>query len=127
MSKKLIAVSMLSLVAGVCFYGNHLSAWERHAMNDCKHSEKDCKSESKKCNKKDGSCKEMSATCKEDYNECKADAKGDDMSSFKYHLSPYSKSLFENFTPKQREKAMDLADKNKMSPDDAVMKVNSSN
>ena len=47
----------------------------------------------------------------------------DDESSFAGQLSPYTYNYWRDFNPDQRKKAMDLADKNKMSPDDAVAKV----
>ncbi len=56
---------------------------------------------------------------KKPIDECR---KGD-ASSFESSLSHYSAAKYRSFTPEQKKKAMDLADNNKMSPDDAVDKV----
>lgn len=47
----------------------------------------------------------------------------DDESSFASQLSPYTHNYWRSFSPDQKKRAMDMADKNKMSPDDAVEKV----
>ncbi len=47
----------------------------------------------------------------------------DDESSFASKLSPYTYNYWRDFSADQRKKSMDYADKNKMSPDSAVEKV----
>lgn len=52
-------------------------------------------------------------------DECRKD----DEAAFNAKLSPYTHNFWRDFTPDQRKKAMDYADKNKMDPDAAVEKV----
>ncbi|HSW87003.1 MAG TPA: hypothetical protein VLG49_05850 [Rhabdochlamydiaceae bacterium] len=46
-----------------------------------------------------------------------------DESSFASRLSAYSYQQYLRLTPEQKKQAMDFADNNKMSPDDAVARV----
>lgn len=57
--------------------------------------------------------------------QCKKDAMKDDGATFAGSLSPYAYKQYKNFSEAQKKKAMDYADNNKMSPDDAVAKVTS--
>ena len=108
MKTKTIALTMLALSAGFCLSTNEV-AWERKGMSDCKKEEK--------------SCTDSPASCKKESAECKKDAPKTDETSFSHQLSPAYKSMFKNFNAGQKMQAMDMADKNKMAPDDAVAKV----
>jgi hypothetical protein len=46
-----------------------------------------------------------------------------DESSFTSRLSAYSYQQYLRLTPEQKKQAMDFADNNKMSPDEAVLRV----
>ena len=46
-----------------------------------------------------------------------------DETAFQKELAPYSQRYWRDFSPDQKKRAMDLADKNKMTPDAAVEKV----
>jgi hypothetical protein len=56
-------------------------------------------------------------------DKCVKESGKADESSFASSLSPYTYGMYKDFTPDQKKRAMDFADHNKMSPDDAVMKV----
>jgi hypothetical protein len=56
-------------------------------------------------------------------DRCKKEMMKEDEATFSSSLSPFAKKQYQGFTPEQRKKAMDYADSNKMSPDDAVAKV----
>ncbi len=68
-----------------------------------------------------------------DYPKCRKDGKSDqrcqkenredNLYTFGAELSTDSFTVFNDFTADQKDKAMRLADGNKMSPDDAVAKV----
>ncbi len=111
MKTKTVALTLLALSAGFCLSTNEV-AWQREAMSDCKKEEK--------------GCTDSAASCKKEAEECKRDAHKTDEGSFYHKLSPVYRSMFKNFNAKQKVQAMDMADKNKMSPDDAVAKVASS-
>lgn len=108
MKTKTVAFTMLALSASFCISTNEV-AWERKAMSDCKKEEK--------------SCTDSPSSCKKEAEECKQDAHKTDEGSFYHKLSPVYRSMFKGFNAKQKVQAMDMADKNKMSPDDAVAKV----
>jgi hypothetical protein len=56
-------------------------------------------------------------------DKCKREMQKNDESTFSAALSPYAKKQYQGFSSDQRRKAMDYADHNNMSPDDAVAKV----
>lgn len=62
-----------------------------------------------------------SRSAKDEQKQERADEK-----SFAARLSPLNNTRFWNMTPDQRKSAMDMADQNKMSPDEAVDKASRS-
>lgn len=60
---------------------------------------------------------------KKTIDQCKKEASSKDESSFEGALTPHAKRQYRDLTDVQRKKAMDYADKNKMTPDEAVAKV----
>jgi hypothetical protein len=104
-----VKIVFLSMVAGACCLTNGLTAWQRSAMSDCKEDAKECTKSPDRCQREN--------------EKCKHNANDKDLSSFSSELSTYSSMLFSRFTMDQKKQAMDNADKNKMSPDDAVGKV----
>lgn len=66
---------------------------------------------------------EETAWSRKNPDSCKQDMAKRDVTSFESKLSPYSAKQWENFTADQKHAAMDYADANKMSPDEAVDKV----
>lgn len=97
----------LSLIA------SPLVAWQRSAAKQCT---KDAKV-----------CAKPKELCKYAKEQCLKDAPSKDEESFSYHLSPYARSLFVQFDEKDKQRALDFADKNRMKPDDAVFKVDGGN
>jgi len=55
--------------------------------------------------------------------KAKREAQKEDASTFVSSLSPFHYKQFQSFTPEQKKLAMDYADGNKMTPDEAVSKV----
>jgi hypothetical protein len=55
--------------------------------------------------------------------DCQQEINEDNMKSFESQLSPYSQREYRTLNPEQKRKAMSYADKNQMSPDDAVKRV----
>jgi hypothetical protein len=117
---KHIKVFFLCVLTGICLYSNGISAWERTAKENCKKDEKSCE---KKAKDKNGD----TSKCEKQMDQCKKEAPKTDEDSFASSLSHHSRSQFRNFTPEQKRKAMDYADKNRMSPEDAVAKVMKTN
>ncbi len=102
-----------------------LNAWERTAKRDCEDMKDQCqKNAEQTCNSQDKeSCKQMKEDCKMQYDQCKRDIEKTDEKSFSSALSFMVSRKFNDFTHKEKVKAMDYADKNKMDPDAAVEKV----
>lgn len=55
--------------------------------------------------------------------ECQQEIAEDNTKSFESELSPYAQREYRTLNPEQKRKAMSYADKNQMSPDDAVKRV----
>jgi hypothetical protein len=66
---------------------------------------------------------EETAWSRKSTDSCKQETAKRDESTFVSKLSPYSYKQWENFTPAQKNAAMDYADANKMAPDEAVDRV----
>ncbi len=115
MSKKIVSLALLGITASFGL-SMPLSGWQRKAMDDCKKDEKSCK---KEADKKD------QEACKKDVEACRKNAPKKDLASFESELSRHSRSIYKKFSDDQKRKAMDYADGTKMSPDDAVGKVES--
>lgn len=111
-------------IAAALFFAQDLSAWERTAKKECKQEYQDCKSEAdSKCATDPNKCKKMKEDCERKYHVCKKNAEKRDEESFQGQLSPSAFSKYQGFSNQQKIKAMDHADHNKMSPNDAVEKV----
>jgi hypothetical protein len=115
-NKNFMTMALLGMAAGVCFFANDLTAWQRSAMSECKQDANDCKEDA-------GDSKQAQDKCMRKSKRCEGNASGSDESSFANELSAYSKSTFMKFTTDQKKQAMDAADNNKMTPDEAVAKV----
>ncbi len=127
MKTKYMTLALSGLVAGLCLSVGNLSAWERSAMSDCKKDMDQCKKNVDLC-KKDSSktsddCKSMMDDCKKDMDQCKKNVDKNDGASFERQLNSYNQNRFVKFSSDQKVKAMDMADKNRMDPNDAVDKV----
>lgn len=109
MKRQILNKAFLGIAAIACFYTFDVSAWERTASSNCKKATKNCQ--------------KSADQCKKDNDKCQQHVHSKDMSSFESELTPYAKSIFTQFSDDRKTKAMDYADKNKMSPDDAVAKV----
>ena len=109
-----------------CLFTNGLHAWQRTAMEDCKKKDATCMKDADK--KTDAAAKaKAKEECKRNMEMCKKNANASDEDSFSSALSQNSRKQYMTMDSSQRTKAMDYADGNKMSPDDAVMKVMGSN
>ncbi len=109
MRNKSMTLALSGLVAGLCLSAGELSAWQRSAMDDCK-------KEMEGCNKSHDKCKK-------DMEHCKKHVDKHDASSFERQLNSHNQNRFVQFSQEQKNKAMDMADKNKMDPNKAVDKV----
>jgi len=122
-NNKFKTVALTGIIAGFVLCTNGLSAWQKSAMNDCKKEMDDCKNEASQCTDDRATCKKQAEQCKKDFEDCKKNVDQADAASFSAALTPYYGTQFQQFTADQRKKAMNYADGNKMSPDDAVSKV----
>ncbi len=107
--KHFMKIALLGLVAGSWPFINDLGAWQRKAMDECKQDAKECTKNPDRCHR--------------DSDKCKSNVFDNDAYSFALELTDYDKGLFSKFTMDQKKLAMDLADRNKMSPGDAVSKI----
>ncbi|MFI5334450.1 MAG: hypothetical protein ACHQT8_04710 [Chlamydiales bacterium] len=127
MRKRAMTLALSGLIAGFCLTTGELSAWQRTATEDCKKEMDNCKQDANNCNKeggkKSGKCRKMIGSCKQNHRQCKKDAESSDEASFATNLNKSNRNLFKELTPDQKKNAMDYADKNKMSPNDAMAKV----
>jgi hypothetical protein len=99
-TKNFTKLAILTLASTACLSTSELSAWESKPVNYSK-----CR--------KDGKSDER----------CQKENREDNLYTFGAELSTDSFTTFNDFTDDQKNKAMSLADGNKMSPDDAVAKV----
>jgi len=126
MSKEILKNICNFVAIGAMFSCASLSAWQRAAQEDCQKSHKQCMQNVENCKDSGSSsdqCAKMEDMCKQNMKECKANIEKKDLASFEAALSSYSRTTFAKFSNDQKKKAMDYADKNTMSPDDAVTKV----
>ncbi len=136
---------LLSATTLLCLSTSDLIAWEKKAKSTCEKKEDSCKRDidsckkrceerRKKCTRDTDSCKqensdcvdkckEKSTKCDENNTACKKEIPQSDESSFKSAMGYRARMKYNKFTPEQKTKAMDLADNNKMTPDEAVNKV----
>lgn len=118
-------MSICGLITGCILSSSALDAWERTAEQDCTANEKSCRRNADiQCDQ--GSpedCDEMKDACEKKRKECQARADKKDEESFQSELNPRTFSKYQGFSSEQKIKAMDYADKNRMSPNDAVDKV----
>lgn len=123
--KTLTSLTVLS-AACFCLATSGLSAWERSALEKCKQDMSNCQSDVDRCKKtakNSNDCKKMMEKCNATMDMCKRDADKTDESSFANALSPGNKAQFTGLSADQKKKAMDMADGNKMDPDDALAKT----
>jgi hypothetical protein len=99
-----IGLTLMSLASGVCMFTADLNGWERQAIDYDR-----CKNQGDS----EGTCKKRDAEINEQ--------------NFANLLRADALLLFQGFSPEDKQRAMDYADGNKMSPNDAVAKVNSEN
>ena len=66
---------------------------------------------------------EETAWAKRSTQDTQAEVNKENKCNFESQLSHYSYMEYMKFNPMQKKKAMDYADNNKMSPDNAVMRV----
>lgn len=99
-TKKIIALGFLAIAVGSSLTAGELITWESKPMD------KD------RC-QRDGKTMER----------CAKENAEDNAYNFTALLSPDVYKIYEDFTPEQKQQAMDYADGNKMSPNDAVREV----
>lgn len=134
--KKWMSLGALSLATGVFLPSVELNAWQKATRDDCtQQTDRDsenCRNQQAKCMKNPNN----SAQCKKDFDKCQMESKNratrcettlqqQDDKTFASSLNYTNKKKYQNFTPDQKKTAMDYADNNNMSPDDAVTKVGS--
>jgi hypothetical protein len=98
--KTIAKCALLSFALGMCFQITELAAWERKPVDYDR-----CRS--------DGISPQR----------CEKQTEDDNMHDFEVLLRTNSLKVFNDFLPAQKKQAMDYADHNQMSPDDAVAKV----
>lgn len=109
MRKKYVSLGLTGIAAAACLLTGELSAWQRTAMDECKKDVDNCTKGTEKC--------------KKELEKCKKEAPNKDQESFSRALNKYNQHMFKDLKMDQQKKAMDYADNNAMSPDDAVSKV----
>ncbi len=97
------------LILFTCFVIFELSAWQRTALSDCQRTYKACRRSENQCQKENQRCIE--------------NASATDLATFQFALTPHVKTIFAQLSDDRKKQAMDLADNNQMTPNDAVAKV----
>jgi hypothetical protein len=100
--------SILSIVVGLSALG--CLSWQRSGAVDV-------------CKRNKDACTKSADMCQADYDACMDNALKEDEETFLSDVQPESEDLYDDFTSQQRKQAMDYADGNKMSPDEAIAKV----
>ena len=130
---KLMSLGLVGLY--LCLAPASLLGWERPYPLECKIEKKQLEDQYHKdkwnCRHLNGqeakNCKAKAEKNKKDNEEkakqCKKDAEENNEASFAGTLSSSAKIQYDTFTWEQKVKAMNHADKNKMSPDDSVARV----
>ncbi len=99
----------LCILAIVYFFNVEVCAWERTAQKNCQRDYK--------------SCRKTENQCQSDYDRCMQNVAETDMAFFQHALTPQVKAVFLKLSDDRKKQAMDLADQNKMSPNDAVAEI----
>lgn len=116
---------LMCTILGFSLFGS-LNAWERTAKQDCEKNKKQCQADADRActsSSDQNQCRKMKDDCKTQYDQCEKKIKQNDENSFSNALGPFDKTNFNSLSSDDKTKAMDYADKNKMSPSDAVEKV----
>ena len=100
-----------------------LNAWERSAFKLCNKNEQECLKNARLCSEGYSECKQREQLCIENVKQCLETSLKNDEISFSTLLNTYYFDKFEKFNSDQKQKAMDYADNNKMTPNDAVAEV----
>jgi hypothetical protein len=116
-------MNLTAVVLGLSLCAVELSAWERSAMSTCKQHHQECMKDAKSCTSDPATCKEQKAKCKPVMKDCKEDAPSADANSFAMACSNYYRNRFNKMTMNEKKQIMDMADKNKMAPDEAVKQM----
>jgi hypothetical protein len=98
---KATTFALAGLTAVFCLGDSSLEAWTRKPMDTNR-----CTQEGK------------------DLRRCKKENTEDNSTAFASLLSPEAFKYYNDFSPQEKQQAMDYADNNAMSPNDAVFKVN---
>lgn len=103
-NKKMIAWTILSITTSFSLFAAEEVAWQRKQVD------------TSRC-KRDGKTMQR---CQEEVAE-------DNKYNFESELSPDVYKVYEDFTDDQKNTAMDYADRNRMTPNDAVRRVSAEN
>ncbi len=90
---------LFSIAALTC---SDLAAWQRQSKIDCQNKKK---------------------ACEQAVDNCEKQISKRDESNFAASLNSVNRAKFYKFTPEQKKRAMNAADNNRMTPNEAVSKI----
>ncbi len=97
MDKKLTKLMLTATSAAILFSANDLDAWQKKPIDYAR-----CKQDGK------------------NERRCKKENLEDNLHDFGTYLSTDAFKVFNDFSPREKQRAMEYADNDKMSPDEAV-------